>query len=41
VAFLSDKAFLQTGWCATLVPHSKGTLLVAFASLDFHVAEFA
>jgi hypothetical protein len=32
VAFLSDKAFMQTGWCAALVPHGTGTLLVALAS---------
>jgi len=32
VAFLSDKAFMQTGWCASLVPHGTGTLLIAFAS---------
>lgn len=32
VAFLSDRAMMQTGWCATLVPHAKGTLLVVLGS---------
>jgi len=32
VAYLSDKGFMQTGWCATLVAHAAGTLLVVFAS---------